>query len=136
MIFISVSLPFVQIFFLTGKNFLSLQYFHSFSQLIILLIVNKWGPLFLLFISHTLLVALLLRPNMLVKFANNTLTNIFGHLSSGHNRTNELDSLTESHATLIGKGVGGAGGAGGVPDYIVHSSEEEFGGCREVTPAV
>ena len=47
---------------------------------------------------------------MLVKFANNTLTNIFGQLSSGQNRTdNELDSLTESHDSLIAS-VGGCGG--------------------------
>ena len=48
---------------------------------------------------------------MLVKFANNTLTNIFGQLSSGQNRTdNELDSLTESHDSLIARSVGGCGG--------------------------
>ena len=46
---------------------------------------------------------------MFVKFANNTLTNIFGHISSGQNQTDRLDSITESHA-MVGKSVGGAMG--------------------------
>ena len=46
-------------------------------------------------------------PNMLVTFANNTLTNIFGKLSGGQNLTDQPDSLTESHAALLGKSVGG-----------------------------
>ena len=70
----------------------------------------KWGPLFFLFKSYTLLVAHPLMPNMLVKFANNTLTNIFGQISGGQNLTDRPDSLTESHAALLGKSVGGAAG--------------------------
>ena len=47
---------------------------------------------------------------MYVKFANNTLTNIFGKLASSQNHTDGLDSLTESHTALVVKGVSGCVG--------------------------
>ena len=54
---------------------------------------------------------------MLVTFANNTLTNIFGKLGSSPNRTDELDPLTESHVAHVVKSV--SGGLGVVLSLIV-----------------
>ena len=47
---------------------------------------------------------------MSVRFANNTLINIFGKIASSPNPTDGPDPLTESHVALAAKGVGGGVG--------------------------